>query len=352
MLAVGVMCVASFGAPSVALASDATLDLYFSAPFVQGSEVSGGASQDFNAFPTGATACATSWGAVGTATGDCRVDTVQGHGGATAGATDPTPTVGGAGSKFPATEWVGTGVVRAITTTFTSSVKYVGFWWSAGNGASGPNEQTNKVEFYSGETKVATMTAEDVTNILGTVPNPYPGTDTIETVSQGGPYLRGYYFGNPRGFPNTSPVAKSSYTSDAIFVYLNLFVDGDYSIDRMVISGDGFEFDNVVTSTTAQTPAGNLVLAKRITVTQPPGPSPDNGGSPGLPDTGIAILTFTGIALLGAFLFLLAGGAFSSRTRLHLLGVDVEVREKLDRLSQSLTRMERKRRRIRPRSDN
>ena len=65
---------------------------------------------------------------------------------------------------------------------------------------------------------------------------------------------------------------------------------------------------------------------------------------PALPNTGLVWASFIGMALLGAFLFLLAGGTFGTKGRLRAAGLDLQLREKLDALNASLERMERKRR--------
>lgn len=65
---------------------------------------------------------------------------------------------------------------------------------------------------------------------------------------------------------------------------------------------------------------------------------------PSLPDTGLVWASFISLALLGGFLFLLAGGTFGTKGRLRAAGIDLQLREKLDALNASLERMERKRR--------
>ena len=65
---------------------------------------------------------------------------------------------------------------------------------------------------------------------------------------------------------------------------------------------------------------------------------------PSLPDTGLVWATFIGVALLGGFLFLLAGGTFSTKGRLRAAGIDLQLKQKMDALNASLERMERQRR--------
>ncbi len=65
---------------------------------------------------------------------------------------------------------------------------------------------------------------------------------------------------------------------------------------------------------------------------------------PSLPNTGLVWASFISMALLGGFLFLLAGGTFGTKGRLRAAGIDLQLKEKLDALNASLERMERKRR--------
>jgi uncharacterized repeat protein (TIGR02543 family) len=49
-----------------------------------------------------------------------------------------------------------------------------------------------------------------------------------------------------------------------IYAYLNLFLTGDQTATSVKFSGNGFEFDNLTTSTLEQTPAPSLVFAKGL----------------------------------------------------------------------------------------
>jgi uncharacterized repeat protein (TIGR02543 family) len=49
-----------------------------------------------------------------------------------------------------------------------------------------------------------------------------------------------------------------------IFGYLNLFLTGDQTATSVKFSGNGFEFDNLTTSTLEQTPASSLVFVKGL----------------------------------------------------------------------------------------
>jgi hypothetical protein len=92
-----------------------SLDLYISPPFVQGSAINDGGTltENFDAFTPGLNQCNGTWG-VGTATGDCYAQAPNGAGGATPGASDSTPTVGGAGSAYASTQWTGNTTLWAI----------------------------------------------------------------------------------------------------------------------------------------------------------------------------------------------------------------------------------------------
>ncbi len=186
-----------------------SLDLYISPPFVQGSAINdaGTLTEDFNNFPVGDNACNGTWG-VGTATGDCKEQAANGAGGATPGATDATPTVGGSGSNYASTPWTGGTTLWGIDVAFTSPVKYIGLWWSAGNRSNG-SSYTNNLEFFSGGNLVATMTADDVMDIVGNQPSPFPGTATLTSSDSGSTYTAGYYYGHPWKHASTTPTSPT-----------------------------------------------------------------------------------------------------------------------------------------------
>jgi uncharacterized repeat protein (TIGR02543 family) len=74
-----------------------------------------------------------------------------------------------------------------------------------------------------------------------------------------------------------------SYTDHRgyVFGYLNLFLTGGQTATSVKFSGNGFEFDNLTTSTLEQTPASSLVFVKGLlgkTVQFLPG-SNDSSGS-------------------------------------------------------------------------
>jgi hypothetical protein len=93
-------------------------------------------------------------------------------------------------------------------------------------------------------------------------------------------YPKGHYFGNPRGYTENPPLSESAqltqgtvdnpdygpYTQHRNFVYayLNLFLTGDQTATSVKFIGNGFEFDNLTTSTLEQTPAQSLVFTKGL----------------------------------------------------------------------------------------
>jgi uncharacterized repeat protein (TIGR02543 family)/LPXTG-motif cell wall-anchored protein len=256
--------------PAVAAPGD-SIALYLSAPLVQGSSVNGAGTQteNFNSF-TGAAwpgADCPSSTAVGTITSStltggaqsglsaCRILTPQGYGGAESQTADPS--FGGNGTNFAATLYRDPNPAGTITFTFPSAVKYVGFWWSAGNAG-------NTVEFLNNGIVVASYDSSQMMTLLGgSVPSPYPGSASLTSLN-GSSYLKGRYFGNPRGFTTLTPNTRSSIDDSSVFAYLNLFLGGTTSVDAVRFSGQGFEFDNLTTSINQQTPDGSLVFASSV----------------------------------------------------------------------------------------
>jgi hypothetical protein len=208
--------------PAVALSTDFGIDIYMSAPTVQGSAASGIEQEDFNSQAAGA--CSSSLG-IGTVSGGCEVSVAGDYGGASASAGDPAPTTSGSGSNYAYTS----GGSTTMTIDLTEPARYLGFWWSAGS-------ETNDVELYSGDDLVAQMSTQTLMTLLEAA--------TVTTVA-GGSYDSSDYFGNPR---NTALAASEP------FAYLNLYATGGAVFDRVVLSGVGFELDNLVVSNLAQTP--------------------------------------------------------------------------------------------------
>ena len=246
------------GSPASAAPGDG-ITLYISAPLVQGSDVSGTGSRsdDFNSvsYSTGACPATTLVGTLATepTSSACLLSTVQTYGGASS--TSSSPFAGGLGSKFPATPYPALGT---ITITFQEPVKYVGFWWSAGNAG-------NTVEFLNGATVVASLETSALETLLGgSPPASWPsGNGSVKSLG-GTDYPKGRYFGNPRGFTSTSPAVASTVDPTVQFLYLNLYLQGSITATAVRLSGNGFEFDNMTTSTVQQSPASSMVFVKSV----------------------------------------------------------------------------------------
>jgi uncharacterized repeat protein (TIGR02543 family) len=235
--------------PAQAVNND-TITVYYDAPFVQGSYTTstGGTQETFDTATTGTT-CPSSL-VVGTMTGSCRVDPVGPYGGAdtTAGSS---VAVGGSGSRYATTVSGG-----AMTLTLANPAKYFGFWWSAGSNG-------NTVQFYSGNELLITLSTQTIISQFGAFPSPWPGSNTF-TAIDASTYNKGWYFGNPRGYSSTTPSSASTITTNEPFVYLHLFAGGNLTFDKVVLSGAGFEFDNLAVATTPQTVNPRLVLAQTL----------------------------------------------------------------------------------------
>lgn len=234
--------------PAQAVNND-TITVYYDSPFVQGTYVSGSGTtvESFNSASLGS--CPTTL-TVGTLSGVCNVATAGQYGGAET--TTSTPTIGGSGSNYASTA----NSTDPITITLSGASKYFGFWWSAGS-------PSNTVKFYDGNQLVITLTTQTIMNQLGTQPSPWPGTNYF-TALNNSQYNKGWYFGNPRGYLSTSPTAASTITAGEPFVFLHLFASGNLTFDKIVLSGQGFEFDNFSVSTQPQTPDTRLVLAQTL----------------------------------------------------------------------------------------
>jgi uncharacterized repeat protein (TIGR02543 family) len=266
-LAVGV-------APAYATTSGG-IALYLSGPLVQGAEIdsAGTLTEDFNSLggsPTldgGTCPTALAIGTVSTApsTAACQYRTPGIYGGAAA--TTSSAVFGGDGSNYFGTYNLSD---AAITFTFPAGgVKYVGFWWSGGN-------RGNVVTFYNGATEIATLDTLALETLLGNAPpSSWPSGNGSVTSMGGTAYAKGHYFGNPRGYTESPPLSQSAGLTQGgagpyidhrgyVYAYLNLFLTGDQTATSVKFSGNGFEFDNLTTSTLEQTPAPSLVFAKGL----------------------------------------------------------------------------------------
>jgi uncharacterized repeat protein (TIGR02543 family) len=248
--------------------------LYISGPLVQGAEIDsvGTLTENFNGLggsPSSAGGTCPTALAVGTlsiapSTSACQYRTPGIWGGAAS--TTSSPFFGGSGSNYFGTY---SNSNAALTFTFPAGgVKYVGFWWSGGN-------RGNVVTFYNGATEIASLDTLDLETLLGAnPPSSWPSGNGSVTSMGGTAYPKGHYFGNPRGYAEYPPQSQAAavnqdgvnYTEHRgyVFSYLNLFLTGDQTATSVKFSGNGFEFDNLTTSTLEQTPAPSLVFAKGL----------------------------------------------------------------------------------------
>ena len=284
-LAVGV-------APAYATTSGG-IALYISAPFVQGSAVTGAGTftETFNDRREGSLLTSeerTGWvcpasieaGTINaspdrTTINGCFISAAGIYGGASS--TSSAPFNGGDGTDYPGVPFYNPGAERSFTVDFSGSpVKYVGFWWSAGNSG-------NVVTFYDNTGEIASVNTSELSaadKLGASPPASWPDGNGYVTSIGGNEYPKGQYFGNPRFATATtpSPTADSGFQ----FVYLNLFLTGTAAATRVKFSGPGFEIDNLTTSTLEQTPATSLVFIKGVlgkTVTFRDG-APFDAGTP------------------------------------------------------------------------
>ena len=240
-------------------ASNQGISLYVSAPYVQGSHATEGVlKEDFNDLGE----CTTANG-VGTVTLSnphaCSINGPNQYGGAAVGPENSTPTTGGTGTPH----LKNSSNTRFVTFTPPTPVKYVGVWWSAGS----PGDL---IELYSGNTLVQSVSTDTVLDVFDA------SGGQVSTVG-GGTHPTNNYYGNPRSSENTG----QPYT------YLNLFLSGGLSADRIVISGQYFELDNLVTSTVEQSTTSSMVLvaSSQIIAWSPTNTTRAVGSSPLAPNS-------------------------------------------------------------------
>ena len=189
-------------------------------------------------------------------TGTCSVNTVQTFGGASNSLND-SATVAGVGSKFGTTS----DPTAPVVINLTNQSKYLGLWWSAGSTG-------NTMKFYNDTELLLTVTLQDMINLLGTGPSSSSvwtsrNNDTASnliTAINGTKNRKVWYFGNPRGYTSTTPTSISTISANEPFVYLHMFVGGNLTFNKVELSGQGFEFDNLTVSDQPQTPNPRLVL--------------------------------------------------------------------------------------------
>jgi len=273
------MALGSVRTPVVLAAAGDGISAYISPPFVQGPPSASGATiEDFNSYTNNTNPCASSGFTRGVATfsGDCTVadgelnSPLEGKWGG-ANTSSATPTVGGTASK-----WV-SARNNPLTITFSTPVRYFGFWWSAGGAG-------DTVEIYDPSNALlatfnsTTLNGVFVTN-AGTVggtsagsalpptAESYPG-DFFVTALNGTDYRKGYYFGRPKDHSSLTPTVlpiRDINLNQYSHTYLNIFTSGADTIGKVVFPTRGsFEFDNVSWATAQQTPTDELVFLQGV----------------------------------------------------------------------------------------
>jgi uncharacterized repeat protein (TIGR02543 family) len=246
---------------------------YFSPPFVQGPAASANAVvQTFNDQAAGtcnmstinATSVVGTFSLIGNTTGQthpCKI--IDGATDVWGGAntTTDTPTVNTAGTKYlKAPDCVGTPCSQSLQLDLPAGVKYVGFWWSAGNAG-------NRVRFYTAADPVnpiATYTTNTLNTTLGTSnPSPYPGTAKV-TAIDGTEFLRARYFGRPANVPSVTTSSISGLTNKEGHAFISLYTAGNVEFSKIDFNGPGFEMDNIAISTNPGPVANNLVFLEGV----------------------------------------------------------------------------------------
>lgn len=223
------------------------IGLYISPPFVQGPPSSYNANIETYTSLSVPSTNAFGWSFTGSAafaTGEWGSST----------STSDTPTVGGT-----LTRYITPAAGSSFSVTFPESVKYVGFYWPAGNPG-------NTVEFFTNSTDstpVATFSSSDVATAIGNLTSPYPGTDSITAIN-GSKYLKNYYFYHPSYFTSTTPTSLPSGSNNERHAFVSILASGTYSFKKITFSGNGFESDNLSVTTDAQTADPRFVFIKSI----------------------------------------------------------------------------------------
>ena len=230
------------------------VQLYIDAPYVQGSYIpelypSTSLLDTFNSGTTDNGNCSAITENTGSYSGDCQI-ILKTHanpyyyGGAITSSS--TPTTGGGQTNQSPSAAVYTS--NGLTVTFGTFKNYIGFWWSAGSTG-------NSVKFYRGSSLVATMTGDDVYNLI-------PKTSAQLTALDGTTkYTKSNYYGHP---------ANITWDSGEPFVYFHAFAVNGFSFDKVVLTttGNGFEYDNFTVANlggTQLTPKNTLVFVNSYT---------------------------------------------------------------------------------------
>lgn len=248
--------------------SSEVVGMYIDAPFVQGSYATGAGvtTEDFNSYASSGSR--TTIGIGSSMTGGYSMFDNNTYGGAAR--TDSVSATGGTKSKFAQ---VGSG---GMTISFSTPVKYVGFYWTAGNAG-------NVVTYRSGGQEVARMTTESLTatRFIGTYPGgtsscpntTYANSTDSLTASSGTRYPKKDYFGHPAertgsGREGPTPTCPSSGGSfNEPFAYVHSFALNGQEFDEVTFGGTGFELDNITVSTQDVAISTRLVAIQNVSTT-------------------------------------------------------------------------------------
>jgi uncharacterized repeat protein (TIGR02543 family) len=227
------------------------INLYISPPFVQGPTASYNANIETYSETTVPSTNGFGW------TFDGAPVSMPADEWGSATTTSDTPTVGNAGGR---SRYIVPAPNDTFTVTFPESVRYVGFYWPAGNPG-------NTVHFYTNSTDttpVATFTSVDVADTIEDLPVPFPGTETLTAIN-GNSYVRGYYFYHPSYYDTTTPTeAPDGVNNNERHAFVNILASGSYSFKKLAFTGRGFESDNLSVTTAGQTPDPRFVFIKSI----------------------------------------------------------------------------------------
>jgi uncharacterized repeat protein (TIGR02543 family) len=246
---------------------------YFSPPFVQGPPTSANASvQSFNDQTEGDcdiaaindTSVVGTFSLIGTTadqTHPCKILDGATNVWGGANTTTDAPTVNTAGTKYlKAPDCVGTPCSQSLRLDLPTGVKYVGFWWSAGNAG-------NTVSFFtaaSAVTPIATYTTDTLNTTLGTSnPSPYPGTAKVTSID-GTDYLRARYFGRPANVSSLTTTSISGLTNREGHAFISLYTAGNVAFTKIEFNGAGFEMDNIAISTNPGPVDNSLVFLEGV----------------------------------------------------------------------------------------
>ena len=244
--------------------------LYLSAPMTQAANATGSISlETFNGFTHGG--CPTSLTSIRATiveSGDaCRIwdPQIENWGGATT--TSSNPTFGGTNTNYMMVY-----APRQLTFTLEESVSYVGFYWTSGDSG-------NQVAFYdAGDRLIATFTTDRIIEVLGSSKT---SEVTLSAVRSDIVYKQRSFFGDPAGHVSLTPTQDSIRRDVGIYTFLNLYVGGSIQVKKIVFSNTsgGFEFDNLTTSTSPQSPADSMVkISEKVSLAPLVVSQPTGGG--------------------------------------------------------------------------